>query len=241
MPRPIHQGRFRARATDQHNAVLPTRIPLPEWKRNVVPRTLDGLSWYACTTAPQAELRAAQSLRREAETLADRGLEPLVPYAPCSNRWQQRHRGALRLPDRQVQTPLLRSYLFVGVRGGIEAGHLGVMSERDHERQNRHGLIAVLGQVLERRPVPLDDEAVAFLSKLAGEERTDPDMPAGSHNAATGGIGAGDRVKVTAGPLQGFSGPVLAIDAVKGRMLVELSLFGRMSPIELSWSEAVAA
>jgi transcriptional antiterminator NusG len=218
--------------------VLPTRIPLPEWKRNVVPNTIDGLSWYACTTMPQAELRAARSLRREADRLAEWGLQPLVPYAPCSTRWRQRHRGALKLPDLEVQTPLLRSYLFVGVLGGIEDGHLGVMSERDAQQQNKHGLLAVLGQVQERKPVALDEAAVAFLSKLAGEERTDPDMPV---NGQKPPFQAGQAVRLSNGPLQGFGATVEAVDAMKARMLVSVSMFGRMSQIELNWCEAVAA
>lgn len=239
MPRPIHAGRFRARATPEHRALLPTRIPLPAWKRNVVPSSLDGLSWYACTTAPQAELRAARSLRREAERLAEWGLEPIVPYAPCGNRWQQRRRGALRLPDLEVQTPILRSYLFVGVRGGIEDAHLGVMSERDPQQQNKHGLLSVLGAAHERKPVPLNDAAVAFLARLAGQERTDADAMAAECNRSA--FQAGQTVRIANGPLQGFPAVVEALDAMRSRMLVEVSMFGRLSQIELNFSDALAA
>jgi transcription termination/antitermination protein NusG len=235
MPRPIHEGKFRARATFEHFATLNTEIPIPKDRRNVVPAALDGLRWYVCTTFPQAERRAAESLRREAGKLADRGLEPFVPYAPCSTEWRDRQRGSLKLPRLEVQTPLLRSYLFVGIKGGIDDGHLGVLSERDVERQNKHGLIAVLGRAWERQPVALDDADVKTLADWADEERaTDAPPP-------PRGFQAGETVVVRDGPLNGFRGTVEAIDAVRGRMLVQMALLGSLTPVELNFEQAMAA
>ena len=176
MPRAIHEGRFRARATPTHFVTLPTEIPIPDVDRNVVPEIVaPKLRWHVCTTAPQAERRAADSLRRETERLAGMGLPPLVAYVPCATDWRERKRGSLTLPRLEVQTPKIRSYLFVGAEGGLTAEHLAVMSEReraasdddiraiaieaglaseggrrsqDRATVNRHGLTAILGRVL---------------------------------------------------------------------------------------------
>lgn len=176
MPRSIQEGRFRARATQPHFVTLPTEIPIPDAERNVVPDIeAPKLRWHVCTTAPQSERRAAESLRREAPRLARIGLPPLVAYVPCATDWRERKRGVTALPRLEVQTPKIRSYVFVAAEGGLTAAHLGVMAERERVSQdddiraiafeaglvsapgrrtqdrttvNRHGITAILGRVL---------------------------------------------------------------------------------------------
>jgi transcription termination/antitermination protein NusG len=223
--------RFRARATKQHNFILPTEIPIPAEKRNVVPDVdAAGLRWYVCTTAPQQERRAAASLRREAERLAAWGLPPLIAYVPCDTVWKRRTRGSLTLPRLEVQTPRLRSYVFVAARGGLQPQHLGIMSERDAERQNKHGLIAVLGS-REGLPISLPAGDRGFLARMAEDEL------AAAQVQRIGDVPyeVGERVTVTEGPFRTFGGPVRGVDPQQSRLLVELDILGRATPIELDF------
>lgn len=228
---------YRARATRVHFARLPTEVPIPHERRNPVPEVdAANLCWYVCTTAPQAERRAADSLRRETERLAKWDLPPIVPYVPCESLWRARRAGQVSGPRKEVQRPVARSYAFLGVSGGLRAGHLGVMSERNVEGANRHGLIAVLGS-RDGIPLSLPDRDLKFLAKLAREEveaaRTDvveePDF------------GVGDRRPLTDGPLASHIGTILGLDTQRRRVLMEFEIFGRATPIELDFGQVAKA
>lgn len=231
MPRSIHEGRYRARATPQHVGVLPTEIPIPEDERNPVPEIeAAGLAWYVCTTVPQGERRAAASLRREGDRLIGRGRSPLVPYVPCRTEWVRRKRGATDLPRREVQTPIARSYVFVGIVGGITGAHLHALAERDHEHRNRHGLGAILG--VDGQAKALGEAGRRFLSRCAQAERD-----AAKVRVVEGAYEAGDSVHITDGAFATFEARVVAVDAEHGRLLSEVEIFGRMTPIELDFCD----
>lgn len=224
--------RFRARATKQHFALLPTEVPIPAEKRNVVPNVMaKGLRWYVCSTMPQNERRAAESLRREAERLLDRNARPLVSYVPCDTMWMKRKRRAIDLPRLEVQKPMLRSYVFVGAIGGLEAIHLNVMSERNVEGQNRHGLLSVLG-TRDGLPMCLPAGDVRFLNRLAERE-----LEAGVHRTVEASpYSEGDSVQIEDGPFASYSGQVKGVDEQQSRLLVEIEIFGRATPIELDFN-----
>lgn len=240
MPRNIHEGRFRARATPAHFVTLPTEIPIPADKRNPVPLASEliadpdqtDIRWYACTTAPQCERRAVESLRREADALVEeRGEHPLLAYAPCLTEWRERKRGTLKLPRQEVQTPKLRSYVFVGARYGLTNVHLGVMSERDNERRNRHGLLSVLGSRF-GDSICLGPTDVAFLARQANEERE-----AGKIRVIEGEYAPGDSIDIGEGPFATYRASVTAVDDIRGRLLAEVEIFGRATPIELDFND----
>lgn len=229
---------YKARATRTHFARLPTEIPIPHERRNPVPEIeAEGVRWYVCTTVPQQERRAADSLRREAERFKAWGLPPLVPYVPCETFWQARKRGPTNLPRREIQRPLARSYCFVSARGGLKAGHLNVMSERNVERQNRHGLIAVLGG---RDGIPLDLPE-ADLREISRWAKTEIEA-AKTHVIGEGPtFDLGEAVNVTEGAFFGYRGEVYGIDDANGRLLIELQIFGRATPIELDFGHVAKA
>lgn len=223
--------RFRARATKQHFALLPTEVPIPAEKRNIVPDVgANGLRWYVCSTMPQNERRAAESLRRDAERLISRNARPLVSYVPCDTMWRKRKRGATDLPRLEVQKPMLRSYVFVGAIGGLQPTHLNLMSERNLEGQNRHGLLSVLGN-REGMPMCLPEGDVAFLSRMALRE-----IEAAHVRTVTEiDYEEGDAVTVQDGPFASFAGLVRGVDEQQSRLLVEIEIFGRATPIELDY------
>lgn len=51
------------------------------------------------------------------------------------------------------------------------------------------------------------------------------------------GFELGDEVKVTDGPLEGFSGTVDEIDVEKSRVRVVVSMFGRETPVDLEFDQ----
>lgn len=236
MPSGIHGRRLRnVKATPQHNAVLPTEIPIPSDKRNVIPPSgaIGYCDWYVCTTQPQAEMRAVESLRREG----------ISAYAPCEYFWRQPMRQNLKMPRREIQRPLFRSYLFVGVPGVLDDHTLSVLRERDLEGRNRHGLVAILGS-LYGRPMPLDGEGKAFLRREARIERGE-EAREGGEEAREGGddgsLKVGDRLKIKTGPFATFGGTVAAVDPVEQRLLVQVSMLSKLVPIPLEYADVERA
>jgi transcriptional antiterminator NusG len=51
----------------------------------------------------------------------------------------------------------------------------------------------------------------------------------------------GDRVEITGGVFAAHTATVTGVDDLAGRMLAEVELFGRMTPIELSFDDAAKA
>lgn len=69
------------------------------------------------------------------------------------------------------------------------------------------------------RPIPLSEEEIRrmHLEKLV----VDTDFK------------VGDKVTVTDGPLEGFVGDIEALDALNGKVKVMVSMFGRLTPVDL--------
>lgn len=77
------------------------------------------------------------------------------------------------------------------------------------------------------KPVPLSDEEIAAL----GVEKKEISLD----------FAVGDSVSITAGPFDGFVGEVTAIDAENGLVTVNVSMFGRDTPVELQLFQIKAA
>ena len=73
------------------------------------------------------------------------------------------------------------------------------------------------------KPIPLTDEEVERL----GVETRNVEV---SYNV-------GDSVQITDGPLEGFIGTVDELEPDKDRVRVVVSMFGRETPVEISFSE----
>ncbi len=50
-------------------------------------------------------------------------------------------------------------------------------------------------------------------------------------------VNVGDKVKVTMGPLEGFAGEVTEVDNENQKCKVTVSMFGRLTPVELDFSQ----
>jgi transcriptional antiterminator NusG len=92
------------------------------------------------------------------------------------------------------------------------------------------GVIKFLGTGAE--PAPLTDDELA---KVLGQEETAPAAPEAPVVLIP--FNHGQVVEVTDGPFKEFSGTVQDIDHDKGKVKVEVSLFGRPTSIELDYTQ----
>ncbi len=90
-----------------------------------------------------------------------------------------------------------------------------------HSIVNTRGVTGFVGP--EGRPLPLTEDEIRRM-KL---EKVNIDLK----------VGAGDKVKVINGPLEGFVGDVLSVDAEAQKCRVTVEMFGRPTPVELGFEQ----
>ena len=80
------------------------------------------------------------------------------------------------------------------------------------------------------KPMPMrDDEVNAMLNRSVDGE------PAAPRNLIR--FDVGEKVNVTDGPFEGFSGMVEEVDEISSRVKVTVSIFGRPTPVELEFTQ----
>jgi len=197
----LHGQRFQVRVTPQHNAIIAQDEPIPEERRNKTPNLwAKAVRWYVCTTAPSRELSAAASVRRIELCGARAGETPFLAYVPCEFIWRRAIRSNLRVPRREQQRPIMRSYLFLGVLGGLCDVTMAALRERDIDQRNVHGLSGILGSPT-AGPLRMNAEGLRWMrqqgaDELAGRTNLNP----------LAGLQAGDEVRAGSGVFSGFAG-----------------------------------
>lgn len=78
------------------------------------------------------------------------------------------------------------------------------------------------------KPTPISDEEAAFMTNQSGD--------GARKTRSQSNFSAGDSVKVTEGPFASFVGTVEAVNE-KGKLKVNVSIFGRPTPVELDDSQ----
>ncbi|BCB95718.1 transcription termination/antitermination protein NusG [Dissulfurispira thermophila] len=112
-------------------------------------------------------------------------------------------------------------------------GYILVEMELDDETWHLiKNTLRVTGFVGGAKPVPLPQEEVDVI--LQQLER-------GSAPIVKGRFEKGENVKITDGPFANFVGCVDEVDVDHGRLRVMVSIFGRQTPVELSFSQAEKA
>lgn len=196
----LHGLRVSAKATPQHNAIIAQDIPLDEERRNKTPNLrAEALKFYVCTTAPSRELAAAASIRRIVLRGDRAGEMPFVPYVPCEYFWRRSVRSNLRVPRREQQRPAIRSYLLLGVLGGLCDVTLAALRERDVEGRNVHGLAGILGTP--RGPLPMNPEGLRWMRQWGDDE-----LSGRTNLTPLAGIRQGEEVRAGSGLFNGFIG-----------------------------------
>jgi transcriptional antiterminator NusG len=168
--------------------------------------------WYAIRTYSGHEARVKQLIESETVRL---GLSELVPniLIPLEKVFEVRDGK-----KRTRQKNFLPGYVLV------EA----VLTKKIRDIiQNTPSVINFVGTKTE--PTPLQaDEISKILDRV--EERKHVETIAESFRE-------GDPVKVIEGPFNNFSGFVREVNMGKGKLKVEVSIFGRKTPVELDFSQ----
>ena len=116
--------------------------------------------------------------------------------------------------EKEVERKLFPSYVFINMIMDDETWYVV---------RNTRGVTGFVGPG--SKPVPLSDEEVAAL-KL-GTVKKEVEI----------NFSVGESVSITDGPFEGFIGEVAAIDAENLRITVNVSMFGRDTPVELGLSQ----
>lgn len=230
MPASRNGRHFDAKATPQHNGTFklpPEDRPIPKDQRNVVPCICcpKVQEWYVLTTVPQGERRAAESLKREGYTT----------YVPCETFWRK---GGPGKGDREMQRPIFRGYVFVSLEPWQS---WYAIREKNAWGQNKHGLIAVLS--VDGRPYRLTMSAgggpLHDLMNIAAREAAGLEDSGVLSRCLSGEVpfNVGDRVEINEGAFATYGGEVTEVDASKMRMTVEVSIFGRATPVALDFGQ----
>ena len=90
-----------------------------------------------------------------------------------------------------------------------------------HTIVNTRGVTGFVGPA--GRPLPLTEEEIRRM-KL---EKVVIDIK----------VNVGDQIKIISGPLEGFVGEVLSIDSLEQKCKVQVSMFGRNTPVEVDFAQ----
>ena len=123
----------------------------------------------------------------------------------------------------------LKSGKMQSVQKKVFPGYILVRMELDDDSwyvvRNTPGVTGFVGSGA--KPTPLDATEVTKILAPKTEDRPKPKLD----------YEVGEVVSVVAGPFNGYSGPVNAIDVDKQQVTVLLDLFGRETPVELTFDQ----
>lgn len=138
-------------------------------------------------------------------------------FLPTTATWARR--SSTR---RQVNVPLFPGYLFVHLEID-RASHVEILKAR--------GVVRVLGDGCDRL-APVPDEQIDSLQRVLSS-----DLPVLPHPH----LSAGDRVRITGGPLEGLSGIFLRGRPAKGLLVLSVNLLQRSIAIEVDCTLVASA
>lgn len=169
--------------------------------------------WYAVSVLSNFENKIADQIRK---SVADQGMgeeidEILVPTEP--------HIEVRRGKKVEVDRRIMPGYILV---------HMEMSDRGQHLISSTNRVIGFLGA---KSPISMpDDEVNAILSRVQdGEERPRPTIT----------FDVGELVKVRDGPFEDFDGMVVEVDDDRQRLRVNVSIFGRETPVELEFTQVV--
>jgi len=146
------------------------------------------------------------------------------------------------LEDKQIQEVLVPTHEVVEVKGGkkiskskrLYPGYVlvkMVLNERTlHEINNIQGVIKFVGGGVEPQALREDE-----MNKILGVESAA--VEEGAEEEQRIPFYVGQSVEVAEGPFSDFTGTVEHIDQEKGKVKVQVSLFGRSTTIELDYTQ----
>lgn len=162
--------------------------------------------WYAIHTYSGYEEKVADSIKQriQAVDMADKIFDAMVP----KEKQIQIKNGKRKI----IEAKIFQGYVLVEMKLTDETWYIV---------RNTPGVTGFVGSGTE--PTPVSDAEIAKIKKRMGVE--DP-----KHQID---FAIGEVVNIIDGPFKGFDGAVSEIDAVKGKLRVMVSMFGRDTPVEL--------
>lgn len=179
--------------------------------------TQPGMKWYVLRVASNKEEQVRDALQRKVriEALESRVGRILVPTL----KEKRMKGGVLRVAERK----LYPGYVFVEMaceEDGSVAENVWFMVKETT------GVGDFIGS--DGKPTSMPEHDVVQM--LAASQKADEDPGLGGLN-----IHKGDQVKITDGAFESYEGEVDSVDERRGMVSVIISIFGRMTPVEVGY------
>jgi len=171
-------------------------------------------NWYVVHTYSGFEAKVKQSIEAQAEKkgLKDKISRVLIPT--------ERVKDIKKGKKAEVEKKFFPGYILVEMELTDETWHLVRSTPK------------VTGFVGGTKPVPVSEEEVAMIMEQ---------MERGPAVTSTAQYSKGEDVKIIDGPFTNFTGQVEDVDLDHGRLKVMVSIFGRPTPVELSFFQVEKA
>ncbi len=181
--------------------------------------TVEGMKWYVLRVASNKEEQVRATLERKVKI---EGLEQRIGRILVPTLKEKRMRGgALKVVERK----LYPGYVFVEMaceEDGSVAENVWFMIKETT------GIGDFIGS--DGKPTSMPDHDVAQM--LAASEKAEEEPGLSGLN-----IQKGDQVKITDGAFESYEGEVESVDERRGMVNVIVSIFGRMTPVEVGYWE----
>ncbi|HDS30431.1 MAG TPA: transcription termination/antitermination factor NusG [Firmicutes bacterium] len=168
------------------------------------------MAWYVAHTRSGCEQKVKSSIEQQAKVLGlrDKIFRVIVP--------QEEHREIVRGSRTTVKHKVYPGYVFIEMILTDDTWALV---------KNTENVTHFLGTA--REPMPIKESEMQTILKRMGMQADGPIID----------LAVGDRVVVLIGPFADFNGIIQEIDYDKQKSKVLLSVFGRETPVELSFNE----
>ena len=166
----------------------------------------DSRQWYAIHTYSGYEEKVAESIRQRinAVDMADKIFDCIVP----KEKQIQIKNGKRKVVDAKI----FQGYVLVEMKLTDETWYIV---------RNTPGVTGFVGA--DTTPTPVSEQEMRKIKKRMGVEEPKHQID----------FSVGEVVSIVDGPFKGFDGSIAEIDAVKGKIKVMVSMFGRETPVEL--------
>ena len=163
-------------------------------------------NWYAIHTYSGYEEKVAESIRQRINgvDMADKIFDCMVP----KEKQIQIKNGKRKI----VEAKIFQGYVLVEMKLTDETWYIV---------RNTPGVTGFVGA--DTTPTPVSEKEIAKIKKRMGVEEPKHQID----------FSEGEVVSIIDGPFKGFDGAIAEIDAVKGKIKVMVSMFGRDTSVEL--------
>jgi len=171
--------------------------------------------WYVVRAVSGQENKVKDYIEKE---IAHQGLEDFVEQVLVPTEKVIQIRNGKKISKERVYFP---GYIMVQANLGGEIPHI---------IKGINGVIGFLGETKGGDPVPLRKSEVNRMLGKVDELSVKADSVAIPYNV-------GETIKVVDGPFNGFNGTVEKVNEEKRKLEVMVKIFGRKTPLELSYMQ----